>query len=117
MFNINGKQIILVIGAIVSVLVVSTAQLTELLGPGLAKTIVTIAGLINMTLQSVGIALNTQMAQVHDVQAMPGVQNILVNAKASPTLAAMAADPSESKVVPTPEDAQAVALTARKKNA
>jgi len=96
--NLNAKQIIAIIGAVVSVLMVSTAQLTDLLGAGTAKTIVTIAGLLNMLLQSVTVALTTQTAQIKDVTAMPGVQRITVNDQANPTLAAMATDPASPKV-------------------
>ena len=58
---------------------VSSAQLTDLLGPGTAKTIVTVSGLVNMLLQSVTVALSTQTAQVRDVAAMAGVEKISVN--------------------------------------
>jgi hypothetical protein len=98
MMNLNGKQIIAIIGAVVSVLMVSTAQLTDLLGPTLAKTIVTVAGLLNMLLQSVTVALTTQTAQIKDVAAMPGIERITLNAQASQAAAAVAVDPGQQKV-------------------
>jgi hypothetical protein len=112
MLNLNGKQIIAIVGAVISVLMVSSAQLTDLLGPGVAKTIVTIAGLTNMILQSVTVALSTQTAQVKDVAAMPGIEKISVNSSASSALATLAVDPAQSKVSATPSSEAAVQKTA-----
>lgn len=113
MLNINGKQIIQITGVVISVLMVSSAQLTDLLGPGLAKTIVTIAGLLNMTLQGITVALTTQSAQVKDVAAMPGVERITVNAEANAALATMAVDKNQDKVAPAPMVEQQVAAIAK----
>jgi hypothetical protein len=114
MFNINGKQAIAIVGAIVSVLMVSTAQLTDLLGAGTAKTIVTVAGLLNMLLQSVTVALSTQTAQVNSVAAMPGVTRIAVNEQASPALAQVATDPAQQKVGPSTPDLKPALVTIAK---
>lgn len=113
MYNINGKQIIQITGVVISVLMVSSAQLTDLLGAGTAKTIVTIAGLANMLLQGITVALTTQSAQVKDVAAMPGVEKITVNSQASPALATLAVDPSQNKVAPTLAAQTAVNETAK----
>jgi hypothetical protein len=112
MLNLNGKQIIAIGGAVISVLMVSSAQLTDLLGPGVAKTIVTVAGLTNMILQSVTVALSTQTAQVKDVAAMPGIEKISVNSSASSALATLAVDPAQAKVSATPSSEAAVQKTA-----
>lgn len=101
MLNLNGKQIIQIVGVIISVAMVSSAQLTDLLGPVAAKYIVTIAGLANMTLQGIAVALSTQSAQIKDVAAMPGVEKITVNSQASTVLATLAVDPHQDKVGPT----------------
>jgi hypothetical protein len=106
--NLNGKQIIQIIGVIISVLMVSSAQLTDLLGAGVAKYIVTIAGLANMILQGITVALTTQTAQIKDVAAMPGIDRITVNAQANSTLATLAVDPAQNKVAPTPAAEAAV---------
>ena len=111
--NLNGKQIISIIGAIISVLMVSSAQLTDLLGPGWAKYIVTVAGLINMVLQSVTVGLTTQTSQIKDVLAMPGVEKINVNAAANQTLAAIAVDPHVDKIAPTQASITQVEATAK----
>lgn len=112
MLNLNGKQIIAIVGAVISVLMVSSAQLTDLLGPGVAKTIVTVAGLTNMILQSVTVALSTQTAQIRDVAAMPGVERISINAEATSAAAAVAVDPTQTKVGPTTADVRTI-LTAK----
>ncbi len=98
MLNLNGKQIIQIVGVLISVAMVSTAQLTDLLGAPVAKTIVTIAGLLNMILQGITVSLTTQTAQLHDVAAMPGVDRITINANASPAAAAVATDKDQPKV-------------------
>lgn len=110
--NLNGKQIIQIVGVVISVAMVSSAQLTDLLGPTIAKTIVTVAGLLNMTLQGITVALSTQSAQIKDVAAMPGIERITVNASASPALAQVATDPDQKKVGATPEAKAAVIATA-----
>ena len=111
--NLNGKQIISIIGAIVSVLMVSTSQLTDLFGPGVAKTVISVAGLVNMILSSVMAALTSQGSTVKDVLAMPGVSSIGVNAKATQTLADMAMDPAQDKIGPIPHNAEQVSEIAK----
>ena len=111
--NLNGKQIIGIVGALISVLMVSTAQLTELLGPGPAKTIVTISGLVNMFMQSVSVVLTSQGSTIKDVLAMPGVEKININDQANQTLSAIAIDPTQDKISPTPAAMQAVTATAK----
>lgn len=110
--NLNGKQIISIAGAILSVLMISTSQLTDLFGPGTAKTVVSVSGLINLILQSIMTAISSQGSQVRDVLAMPGIEKINVNASANQTLAAIAIDPSINKISPTTADQQQVTKTA-----
>lgn len=112
MLNLNGKQIIQIIGVVISVAMVSSAQLTDLIGPVWAKYIVTIAGLINMVLQGLSVNLTTQTNQIKDVAAMPGIEKISVNSAASSALATLAVDPQQSKVAPTPSAEAAVQKTA-----
>lgn len=115
--NLNAKQIISIIGAVLSVLMVSSAQLTDLMGAGAAKSIVSIAGLVNMILGSVMAAISGTMPQgeqVKQVLAMPGVEKIDVNRNASPELAKLAVDPTVNKISATPDAQVAVANTAAK---
>lgn len=111
--NLNAKQIISIIGAILSVLMISTAQLTDLLGPTAAKSLVSIAGLFNMILSSVMAAITSQGSTVKDVLAMDGVAKINVNEKANATLAALAIDPKQDKISPTVAAQSAVEATAK----
>jgi hypothetical protein len=111
--NLNGKQIISIIGAIVSVLMVSTTQLTDLFGPGVTKTVVSIAGLSNMILSSVMAALTSQGSTVKDVLAMPGVEHVTVNAQATQTLAALAVDPAQDKIAPMAHTTEQITAIAK----
>ena len=113
MLNLNGKQILAIIGAVISVLMVSSAQLTDLLGPGPTKSIVSIAGLLNMILQSVTVALTSQSATVKDVLTMQGVEKVSVNSQANQTLAALAVDPTMNKIAPTQAAMADVTATAK----
>lgn len=110
--NLNGKQIISIIGAVLSVLMISTAQLTDLFGPGVAKSIVSIAGLGNLVLQSIMTAITSQGSTVQSVLDMPGVEKLDINRQANSTLAAMAVDPHVDKISPIPGDVAKVTQTA-----
>lgn len=113
MMNLTGKQILSIVAAVVSALMLATTQLTDIFGPTVAKSIVSVAALANMILNSIVAALTGQASLVQDVRAMPGVQNIDINAQANQTLAKMAMDPTEDKVRAIPEDASAVLQTAK----
>lgn len=113
MFNLNGKQWLAIVGAILSVLVVSTAQLTELLGAPMAKTIVSTAGLANLIFQAISVALTSQNATVKDVLAMPGIEEVKVNKESNQVLASIAVDPNVSKIAPIASDAAAVKAIAK----
>lgn len=110
--NLNGKQIIGIIAAVLSVLAVSTAQLTDIFGPGPAKAILSVAGLANAVINSILVTLNGQGSTVREVLAMPGVEKINVNAQANKTLADIAVDPTVDKISPTPAAQAAVTATA-----
>ena len=110
--NLNGKQIISIIGAVLGVLMISTTQLTDLFGAGVAKTLVSIAGLVNTILSSVMAVLTSQGSTVKDVLAMPGVEKININADANKTLASLAIDPAVNKISPTPDAMNQVTKTA-----
>ena len=111
--TLNAKQIISIVGAVLSVLMISTAQLTDLFGPGVAKSIVSVAALVNTVLSSVMAVITSQGSTVKDVLAMPGVDKIDINAAANKTLAAIAIDPSVDKIAPTPQAMTRVTQTAQ----
>lgn len=96
--NLTGKQIFGIIGAVLSVITLSTTQLTDLIGPGATKTVVSLAALANTILQSVIVIISGQGSLVTDVQAMPGVEKITINAQANPTLAKLATADENPKI-------------------
>ena len=114
--SLNGKQIFLIVGAVISVLMVAGPQLTDLFGAGATKYITSAAGLLNLIINSVMAVLTGTMPQadqVRQVLAMPGVEKLDVNAKASPELARLAVDPNVDKISPTPAAVAQVTQTAK----
>lgn len=102
LFNLNGKQKMLIAVAVLSALMVSNAQLADLFGDVAAKRIVSAAALMNLILSSVTAALTGQGQMVRQVLQMPGVDGLRVNDKANQTLAALAVDPTLDKIAPAP---------------
>ena len=96
--NLNTKQVLAIILAVLSVLSGSTAQLTDLFGVTAAKAVISVASLAMSVMSSVLAVLTSQDKIVKDVAAMPGVQRIDINADANQTLAAIATDPMQPKV-------------------
>ena len=75
---------------------------------------VTLIGLVSPLVAAYFAARSaSQKSQVAAVQAMPGVEKVLVNANASQTLAVMAASVENPKIIPTPEAAPIVAQIAK----
>lgn len=99
--------------AILGVLGASTVQLTDLLGPALAKTVVTISNLAMTIMSAIMVPMTGQTAQVRAVQAMPGVDKIVVNEKANPALATLAVDPVNPKIEATAQATATVIETAK----
>lgn len=111
--NVNLKQAIAIVIAIVSVLAVSTSSLTDIFGPEVAKVVGPAAGLLNTILSSVLAVITSQGATVKDVLAMSGVQKIDVNSNANKTLAQIAVDPKQDKIGPQPDDVETVTQIAK----
>lgn len=110
--NINRGQVLSIIIAVLGVWVAAGAQLTDLFGPGATKVIIAGSTLTMSTLAAVNVILQGQGNQIAAVQAMPGVEKIVVNEKANATLATMAVDPAENKIEATPQATAAVQRTA-----
>lgn len=109
--NLNGKQIFLIIGAIVSVLMIAGPQLTDLFGSTIAKNVASGAGLVNLMINSIMVALTGNMPQSQQIQQvldMKGVQHLEINKDASPEVARMAVDPSVNKIAPSAESVHQV---------
>jgi len=111
--NLNVKQVIAIIVAVLSVLSGSTAQLTDLLGPGAAKVVISMASLAMSVLSSILAVITSQGSTVKDVLAMPGVEKININGQANQTLAAIAIDPKQDKISPTQAARLEVTATAK----
>lgn len=111
--NLTAKQWLAITGIVLSAIVVSTAYFTDMFGPVVAKQITGTAAFLNLILGGVLTYLTGQGQTVRDVLAMPGVDTLTVNAKANQTLATVAVDPNQDKIMPTPADAAQVAKTAK----
>ena len=94
-------------------------QLTDIfaplgsMAPIVVKEIVSLAGFATGVLGIVLTFLTGQGSQISAVQAMAGVEKIIVNAQANPTLATMAVDQTQNKITPLPAAAAAVQATAK----
>jgi len=113
MGNLTTVQKLAIVLAILGAVAGGGSQLTDILGPALTKTIVALAGLLSTVISSTMVVITGQANAVKFVQSMPGVQQITVNSQANQTLASLAVDPNQTKVVATPEAAGAVANIAK----
>lgn len=110
--TITLKQWLAIVAAVLSAIAVATTQMTEIFGPTLAKSIMGAAGLLSTILNTVLAIITSQTGTVKDVQSMPGVEKITVNAQANSALASMAVDPANQKIEPSAGSAAAVTRTA-----
>lgn len=110
--NLTGKQYLCIAMAVLGVLAGSSGQMSEFLGPNAAKGIASGASFFNSILAAILTAVIGQGALVRDVRSMPGVENIEINAKASPVLASLAVDPTENKIVQKAGDEHTIQATA-----
>lgn len=116
MLNIQPKQWISIISGSVSGLITGAALLNPLFGQELSLKIVAGLGVLNIVINSISTALTGQAQLIKDVANMPGVERVEINAKANPTLAAVAVDPTVDKVAPIRADIDIVTQTARGNN-
>jgi len=110
--TLNGKQIFMIIGAVVSVLMIAGPQLTDLFGSALAKNITSAAGLGNLIINGVMVALTSNTNVVFDAKSQKGVE-VNVNRNAAPAIAAMAVDPDQQSIAPAPGEDAAVKQVAQ----
>lgn len=111
--NLTRNQILALVGLALSLLAGGGATMTELFGAGMTAKIAAAAAFANSFINGAILILSGQGQQILDVRAMPGVQNIDINAQANQTLAKMAMDPTVDKVRATPEAAPTVLETAK----
>ncbi len=96
------KQILAIVCAILSAMAVATSQMNDIFGPTLAKSIMAGAGVLNTIFSSILAVITSQTQTVRDVQSMPGVEKITVNAQANSTLAGMAVAADNAKIEAAP---------------
>ena len=112
------QKIGLAIG-VLGFLATAGTQLTDIfapfgsLAPLIVKEIVSLSGFVSGILGIVLAFLTGQANAVKAVQAMPGVESIVVYAKASPALAQLALDPVQAKIDIAPGATAAVTQTAK----
>lgn len=111
--NLNRGQILSIIIVVLGVLVGAAAQLTDLFGPVVTKYIVSASTLGMSIIAGVNTVLQGQGSQLQAVQAMAGVEKIVVNSQANATLATLAVDPKQDKIEVAPEAETAVQATAK----
>lgn len=100
--TLTAKQWLAIIVAVLSAMATATTQMVDIFGPTLAKSLMGGASLLCTILSSVLAIITSQTHTVADVQSMPGVEKITVNADANPALASMAVNPINAKIEPAP---------------
>lgn len=101
--NLTTIQKIAISMAVLGVLSTSGAQLTDLLGAGIGKTVVSVAGLVNSVLAAIVAVLSGQSAIIKQVAAIQGddgkpAVRVSVNANAPVAVASVAIDPAQPNV-------------------
>lgn len=108
----TSKQWISIVLVVLGVLTASTAQLTDLFGEETAKLVISVASMANSALAGILAVLTGQSSTVREVQAMPGVEKIVVNREAGTTLATLVQDSKQEKIQAKKGDEQAIEDTA-----
>jgi hypothetical protein len=101
MGSITSKQWFQIVSGIISGLITGAALMQTLFGQDLTIKIVAGLGIANIILSSVGATLSgpdSPATQIKNVAALPGVEQIRVNASATNGVAAAAIDPAQPKV-------------------
>lgn len=109
--NLTGKQLLLILSAVLSALVAASAQLTDIFGPVTAKAIISVVSLSNTVLTSITAAISGQANLVIDAAAQKGVK-VEVDKTAAPNIAALAVDPAQDSIAPVRGQEEAVAKVA-----
>lgn len=111
--NVTRNQWLQILAVIIGASVAASSLWTQLFGQQIAGIIISLLGLGNTILAGVTYVLTGQGQVVKDVLAMPGVNDVGVNAQANKTLAAIAVDPAQYKIKPTAADAAYVGKIAK----
>lgn len=114
----TAQKLALTIG-ILGFVATGGTQLTDIfspfgsMAPQIVKEIVSLAGFVSGVLGIILTFTTGQGSQVKAVQAMPGVDKIVVNSSANTALATLAVDPQQQKIEVAPGAASAIAATAK----
>lgn len=111
--SITRNQWLQMAAVVFGACIAASALWTQLFGQNKASIIISLLGLANTILAGITYVLTGQAQQVKDVAAMPGVGHITVNSAANQTLASMAVDNSQSKVIATQDSANIVQQIAK----
>lgn len=102
--NLTTAQKFALVLVTLGVLGTAGKQLSDMFGPNVSNYIVNISLMASTILGGWLSVITGQAAQVKNVAAMPGVENIEVNRQANQTLARVAMDPDELKISPLVRD-------------
>lgn len=111
--NLTPIQVIALTLVVLGAISGGGAQLTELVGKHATQMLVAFSGLATTVLSGWIMIITGQSALVRNVQDMPGVEKITVNARASEALAQLAVAPENAKIEAAPGADAAVAETAK----
>lgn len=109
----NYKLVLNILSSINGGLITGAALLQTLLGQDLTIKVVAILGICQIVISAITSSLSTQNSVISQVQGIPGVDKILINAQANPALAQMAMGADAPKIVPAPGSAAQVANIAK----
>jgi hypothetical protein len=109
--NLNQNQVLGIVATVLAVLVGSTAQLTDLFGPEVTKTIVSASSLLSAVLTGV-LTLTSGQKSVAQNLVSDGAK-LVVNAGASKAMAQLAMDPAVDNIMPAKGDEAAVQAIAK----
>jgi hypothetical protein len=115
--KLSDLTLIQVLGAILVIngaLAGGVNELTDLLGPTMAKHVLSVCVIGSGICGGFITMFGGLGSQVRNVLAMPGVEKIAVNGQANSTLAAIAIDPLQDKSAPTTAAMDKVTATAAK---
>ena len=113
MESITSKQWFQIVSGINGGLITGAALLQTLFGQDITLKIVAVLGIIGIIINSVGAVLSgpdSPATQIKNVAALPGVEQIRVNASATNGVAAAAIDPTQPKVGATTPEVRAALI-------
>lgn len=108
----NLKQILGGLVVVLGALMVSTAQLQDIFGPAVAKSIVSLASILNMICGGWLTILTNQANTVASASDVKGVE-VTVSKDAPQAVAALAMSETQQSISPVPGQEQAVADVAK----